>query len=87
MSVRAQCLINALPLLAVVDTEDLAQQGMAADRTGACWQALTRLHGVTFPAALELGAEQVLMGLSLPVSGFINIPQFLVVKYLLIGQW
>lgn len=60
MSVGAQCLVSALLLLAVVDAEDLAQRGMAADRTGACWQALTQLHGVTFPAALELGAEQVL---------------------------
>ena len=57
--------------------------GTAAGGTGAGWQAWTRRHGLTFPAALELGTEQVLMGLSLPVSGFINISHFLVLKYLL----
>lgn len=87
MSVRPQCLVNTRPLLAEVGAQDLAQRGMAADRTGACWRALTWLCGVTLPPALELEAEQVLMGLSLPVSGFINISQFLVVKYLLIGRW
>lgn len=84
MSVGAQCLVSVPPLLAVVD---LVQRGMAADRTGACWQALAQLRAVTFSAALELGAEQVLVGLGLPVSGFINISQLLVAKYLLIGHW
>lgn len=40
MSVEVQCLVNTLPLLAVVSTEDLAQWGTAAGRTGKYWQTL-----------------------------------------------
>lgn len=38
MSVGALCLVNILPLLAALSTVDLAQQGMAAGRTGKLWQ-------------------------------------------------
>lgn len=85
MSVRTGCIVSAL--LAAADAEDLVQQGMAADTAGACWPTWARLCGVTFPAALELGAEQVLMGLGLPMSVFVNVSQFFVVKCLLVGHW